>query len=226
MSKAKVVAASPRKRPKVYNITLTLSDIIWMCAGLAIALTIFFIFGLVVGRGYVPSGPMEVQSPATAPVEVRNQTEPAVLQPEDLDYPEKLNKLPPPIVSDPAGKPVAGPKAARPEANKSVALTPEPAKELKAIQTVPPESVGTRYEYVYQVAAFRKRSMAEDLSGRLTARGLKTEIRPGEAKGSTWYRVHVLFAGAPDQIRSLRKTITEVTKIQPVLVSKVEATRP
>ncbi|MGE4551702.1 MAG: SPOR domain-containing protein [Desulfovibrionaceae bacterium] len=228
MSNPKVVVTTPRKGPKIFNITLTIADVVWMCAGLAIALTIFFVFGLLVGRGYVPSEPVAAQAPAQeAAGEAANQTEaePAVLKPEELAYPEKLAEAPPVVVqpepeaaAEPAGKPEAKPEA---KTETAVQAKPEAAKPA-AVEPVPGEVL---YDYVYQVAAFRDLPAAEGLRDRLAAEGLQAEVRTVETKGVTWNRVRVLFTGSPTQTRPLRETITRITKIKPVLVGKTEAKR-
>ena len=67
-----------RQDRRTYTFTLRVSDVVWTCIGAAFALTVFFLFGVLVGRGYVP-----VEEPQAAEESaVHGQLDPAQCDPQ------------------------------------------------------------------------------------------------------------------------------------------------
>ncbi len=230
MTNPKVVVNTPRKGPKVFTVVLTATDLIWMGVGAALALTIFFVFGLLVGRGYFP-----VQEEYQTPQELREQAEqaePEVLRPEELTYPERIGEQKP----KPKPKPAAASEAnateatAEPAPETAAETAPEtvpeaaeqPAEQAEPaqIEQAPADPDEPVFDYVYQVAAFKEQAMAQDLAAKLGAKGLTTDIAEGSNQGVTWYRVRVLHTGTPPSTRELRDAVFEITQVKPMLVSK------
>lgn len=54
MQTYKMKLQKPKSQPKSYSFTFTLSGLISLCGGVALALSVFFILGILVGRGYRP----------------------------------------------------------------------------------------------------------------------------------------------------------------------------
>ncbi|HMM40247.1 MAG TPA: SPOR domain-containing protein, partial [Desulfovibrio sp.] len=93
MNQMKKVPAR-KGEPKTYSYTFALPQLVGLGAGLAVALTVFFVLGILIGRGYRPEAevpelarimPVPVPANATAP-------EPQVLKPEELHYMEQLTQ--------------------------------------------------------------------------------------------------------------------------------------
>ncbi|MCM0755389.1 SPOR domain-containing protein [Desulfovibrio aminophilus] len=85
---------SRKGEPKTYSYTFSLPQLVGLGGGLAVALTVFFVLGILIGRGYRPEAevpelarimPVPVPANATAP-------EPQVLKPEELHYMEQLTQ--------------------------------------------------------------------------------------------------------------------------------------
>lgn len=236
----KVVLKKRSRDPKSYTFTLRLSDLIWIGVGSALALSVFFLFGLLIGRGYVATSPEEVSTSATmhavkAEVDV-NATEPGqveaapseavVLQPEDLNYPEKLGRAEPQVPADPAETPKAAAQATTKPAATAKASTevddqgPEEGAAFDMPQGTPGEQA---FDYVYQVAAFKDAAQAEALRAKLENKGLTAEVAKASVKGQVWHRVRILFTGTPSQTDPMREAVESVTGQKPLRVSKQPA---
>lgn len=236
-----VVVNKPRKGPKVFTIVMSMADLVWMGVGAALALTVFFVFGLLVGRGYFPAdeGMQAGANPQADQAQLHAQgettEEPEVLKPEELSYPDKLSpssKPKPKPEPDQTGEQAPGEQASgtdEPVADQATAdaMTGDQTGEQAEAETAEqpaeqdePDPNEPQFDYIYQVAAFKEQSMAQDLADRLAGQGLVSEVKTGENKGVTWHRVRVLFTGTPPQTRELRDSVFEITKVKPVLVSK------
>lgn len=235
----KVVPGRRSREPKIYTLTLRLSDLIWMGVGSALALSIFFLFGLLIGRGYVPAAteeavPGQGMHAAAPPAPASEPPAPVVLKTEDLTYPDKLAQTEPAPAAEAAAKaePAAAKapeKSATPSAPASAAAksasAPKSASVAKgaSFETTPPEPGETPFHYVYQCAAFKDRDAAAQLAARLEARGLKVRVVDGAIKGQLWHRVQVLFTGTPSQTGPLRAAIEDVTGQKPLRAGKTPA---
>jgi len=76
------------------------------------------------------------------------------------------------------------------------------------------------FDYVYQVASFKKVEMAESLSQKLVDSGLRTSIAAGTARGSTWYRVQVLHHGTPASTGGMKAILAKYGIKKPLLRKK------
>lgn len=246
----KIMPGKRSRDPKTYTVTLRTADMVWMGVGAALALSIFFLFGLLIGRGYVATAPEEgdpgqsmhaVQdsgpggiaggvvdmngTQALADDQKEQPAAPVVLQPEDLNYPEKLAQNHPGVPSGPtesAKSAAKGQKSAAPAKSAKPAPDegPEEGAAFDASQPAPGES---SFRYVYQVAAFKDAAQAKVLAQRLAAKGMSTDVAEASVKGQTWHRVQVLFTGTPSQTEPLRAAIEGITGQKPIRVSKKTA---
>jgi cell division protein FtsN len=241
----KVVPGRRSREPKTYTITLRFSDLVWMGVGAALALSIFFLFGLLIGRGYVPAAPEELApdaamhatvegAEANASVQEQKAPEPVVLKPEELTYPEKLGQTEPqakPAKETAAEQETPKAPAAQQAPEKSAAKAPAKAEEQAddgpeegaAFDMAQPEPGESPFHYVYQCAAFKDAAQAKALAKRLADKGMKTQVAEGSVKGQVWHRVQVLFTGTPSQTVPLRDGIEAVTGQKPIRVSKKPA---
>ncbi|MGE4504343.1 MAG: SPOR domain-containing protein [Desulfovibrionaceae bacterium] len=245
-------ANAPRRDRKTYSFSMSVMDLVWAGTGAAFALTVFFLFGVLVGRGYVP-----VEAPGgEAGVAVHGEgadslgeasgegasgeggpAEPVaeVLKAEELGYQDQLARTgsePAPAATAPAVAPGAVSDAApdaAPDAGPQAQAAPESAAEstesaapqgYDPANLPAPEPGEQRFAYVYQAAAFKDRTAAEELAARLGERGVAAEVNEGQASGSTWYRVRMPFTGTPSQTRVLRDAAEAVSGEKPVMVSK------
>ncbi|MBC16149.1 MAG: sporulation protein [Desulfovibrio sp.] len=215
---------------KTYDFSLTLPGMISAVGAGVLALTFFFVMGILIGRGYRPEADVpQLQEimPSKQHGEIAEGSDkPEILKLEELEYPDRLKEEPGKVME------VQKPKAAEPQnaEPKKVASKPEPKVE-KPENTSPPKpaeveqpATGEKvYSYVYQVASFRKPEMAETLSAKLVKDGLRSAIESGSAKGSTWYRVVVHHHGTPSSTANMKAVLEKYGINKPLLKKKVEA---
>ncbi|WP_147819578.1 SPOR domain-containing protein [Salidesulfovibrio onnuriiensis] len=204
---------------KTWTFTVTMPGMITAVGSALVALTLFFILGLLVGRGYRP----EQNVPPLAQIMpkqehgalVTNATEPVkVLTAQDLTYPETLTQQP----------------AERPRQEEPQAVTP--AQQVKPPKPVPaqapkeaakvaaPKTGEKIYDYVYQAASFRKEDMAADLRAKLAGAGLNTAIQTAETSKGTWYRVVVNHRGTPDSTNGMKAVLNRFGIGKPLMKKK------
>lgn len=122
-------ANAHRRDRKTYTFTMSVPDVVWAGVGAAFALTVFFLFGVLVGRGYVPvdtsvptveapadpeagnaaHGQVADSGQAQLDAEAPELVEPGVLKAEELAYQDQLAGQAPP-------KKEAAPAAGQPQA--------------------------------------------------------------------------------------------------------------
>ncbi len=212
-----------RRGRKAYTFTMAMPDMIWAGVGAAFALTVFFLFGVLVGRGYVAveavPEPVEVsthgQSLEALPAPVLE-----VLKPEDLAYQDQLETTGDlgTATAPEEGAAAVSQGSAQPD---EVSSAPVDAPTQDAAQALPePEPGQAVFNYVYQAAAFRDEVAAHALADKLRERNLEVKVAVGKSASATWYRVQLPFTGTPSQTRPLRELAQEVTGEKPVMVSK------
>ena len=210
-----------------YTYAFTLPGLLVFGGAMVLALTAFFILGILIGRGYRPEADVpELARIMPAPTAQANATaagQPQVLKAEDLDYMDRLKRKPEsPEAADQASagaKPSPAAKPAKPiptaQAAPAETATPTPA---------PPAMVGEQvYDYVYQAASFRKRDMAQALADKIAATGLTTEVSSGDVGSNTWHRVMIRFHGTPSQTDEMRDKLRPFGIDKPLLRGKTPA---
>lgn len=203
---------------KTWTFTLSMPGLITACGSALVALTLFFILGLLVGRGYQP----EKNIPQLAAHMPGTSTEPEtkVLKAEELTYPETLAKQPKgPVKEEEAAeqkkeKQAADKKASTAEAPKAAAkkAEAEKAKTLKAGEKV--------YDYAYQAASFRKEEMAVSLRDKLVAAGLNVSIESAETGKGSWFRVLVNHRGTPESTNQMKAVLSRFGIERPLMKRK------
>ncbi|MEZ7195909.1 SPOR domain-containing protein [Pseudodesulfovibrio karagichevae] len=215
---------------KKYDFSLSLSGMISITGVGVLALTFFFVMGILIGRGYRPEADVpplkELMPDAEHGQLAAENTPPKVLTLEELDYQDRLKASPQQMLdgpdeakAKPEPKPVAAPETKpepKPEAKSAPAAAPQPETATPA-PAQPGEAV---FDYVYQVASFRKADMATGLRDKLAAAGLKARVESGEAKGSTWHRVQVLHHGTPASTSEMKATLAKFGIAKPLLKKK------
>jgi len=219
---------------KSYDFSLSLPGMISLVGVSVLALTFFFVMGILIGRGYRPEADIPQLQPIMPSQEhgtVAEKAEPPkVLTPEELEYPERLKATAEQVMDqqpvDPAKKPeVKKPETAKPEKAKAEAAKPvqpkaeEPAKVVE-LETTPAKPGEAQFDYIYQVASFKQADMAEALSAKLNASGLKSAVQAGTAKGTTWHRVQVFYRGTPASTNDMKAVLTKHGMGKPLLKKK------
>ncbi len=214
---------------KTYTFTLTLPGLISVGGIAVLALTGFFIMGILIGRGYQPEEDMPelVRIMPSPQEEVADSSGPdtGILKPEELQFTEELTRsaeevnatVPETAQADAAaqdedseaGKVEVPKQAVKPEAAKPAVLKPKARK--------PGDQV---FDYVYQVASFKEEAMADAFIAKLAQAGFKADKESVQAGNATWHRVLVLFQGTPDETDVLKEALQEFKIKKPLMRSK------
>lgn len=212
---------------KTYDFSLTLPGMISAVGAGVLALTFFFVMGILIGRGYRPEADvpqLEEIMPSKQHGRIAEAPlEPEILKPEELEYSDRLKEdkdtvLVPEQAEETDTKAETAEKP-QPEAPKEAA-NPAPAPAQKAEPAQPAPKTGEAvFDYIYQAASFRQQEMANALSSKLAKEGLVSRVEAGEANGSTWYRVYVSHHGTPSSTDSM-KAVLEKFGIQKPLLRK------
>lgn len=213
---------------KTWTFTLSMPGMITAVGTAMVALTLFFILGLLVGRGYRPEQNVpqlaEIMPKQEHGALVNNGTAPdKVLTPQELTYPETLAQKP----VDPAQKAAlekaeeakqqaAAERKAAQKAGQAAAKT----EEKSTVTTAPPAPGDKIYDYTYQAASFRKQAMAEDLRAKLAGAGLNTAIQTAETAKGTWHRVLVNHRGTPDSTNAMKGVLSRFGINKPLMKKK------
>ncbi|MDR3641751.1 MAG: SPOR domain-containing protein [Humidesulfovibrio sp.] len=231
----------PNASSRLYSFNLTFGGMAVLMTSMTLALTLFFVLGVLVGRGHRP----EAAVPAVANMMPKENLggqapPPEVLKTEDLNYPEQLSeKSGKPAPSRPIDKVVAKApdkavdskdekksekkdekQAAKPE--KIAAKSPDKKdikKDAKKDEKKPDPDT-QRYDYAYQVATFPDAESAKAYLKRIKGMGLKGDIESGTTNGKDWHRVVVFFQGTPTDTRALKEKLGALGAQKLVMRSK------
>lgn len=97
------------------------------------------------------------------------------------------------------------------------------SKDAKAAESKPAD--GERFDYVYQVAAYKAADPANALKAKLEASGIKVRLDSSVENGVSWYRLNALFRGTPEDTRQLRAALARHGIDKVILRSKTPASR-
>lgn len=173
MNQKKVPAR--KGEPRTYSYTFSLPQLVGLGGGLTAALTVFFVLGILIGRGYRPEAEVpelaRIMPAPPAPGSVV-QEEPKVLKPEELHYMEQLTQ----------GSTAKAPKVEKPkpEAAKAPEAKPEPAK-AKAEDRTKAEEKAKAIEAV-RAEEKAKTEAAAKAEAAKAAKAAKAEPKSVEAK--------------------------------------------
>lgn len=119
-SKFKVKIPKLNASRKSYDFSLSLPGMISAVGAGVLALTFFFVMGILIGRGYRPESDVP-QLGEIMPTKEHSEllVKPLVLTAEELDYPERLKATPDKVMDDPTTEATEGAKKpAKPEPKK------------------------------------------------------------------------------------------------------------
>lgn len=229
-SKFKVKIPKLNASRKSYDFSLSLPGMISAVGAGVLALTFFFVMGILIGRGYRPESDVPQlgqMMPSKEHGALVIDPIPEVLTAEELDYPERLKATPAKVMDDPTTEATEGAKKIekpKPEKKTDTAAKDDKGPEKPEVFTPTPAKPGEKvFNYIYQAASFKKADMAEALSAKLAASGLRTNIESGEAKGATWYRVQILHHGTPSSTAEMKAVLAQHGIKRPLLRKKTPA---
>lgn len=228
----------PGSQGRTYTYSFTFGGLATLVASMALALTLFFVLGVLVGRGHRPEAalPPVARIMPTEPPAQKDAGE--ILKPEELQFREHLEaKGTEPTPAKPIDKVEHKPKAPEKKEEKKAA---EKGKDDKKAAEKPADQKGDqksdhkadkkddkkadgdakRYAYVYQAGSFPDQEQAKAFLKRVKGAGLKAEIETGTADGKTWYRVICPFQGTPVETRGLKEKLKGIGVKQVVMRSK------
>ncbi|HWR05149.1 MAG TPA: SPOR domain-containing protein [Humidesulfovibrio sp.] len=243
----------PNSSGRQYSFTLGFGGMAVLVTGLTLALCLFFVLGVLVGRGHRPETAVPVVA-GIMPRESLAKPMPEVLKPEELGYSEQLGKKHEgPSPSRPidssehkasekkdakkdakqAAEKLADKKAAEKAAAKPAEKPgekPGDKKDAKAAAkpteqkaAEKPDPDTRRYDYAYQAATFPDAESAKGYLKRVKSLGLKGDIESGTADGKNWHRVVVFFQGTPTDTRALKEKLASIGAQKLVMRSKTPA---
>ncbi len=112
---------------------------------------------------------------------------------------------------------------AKKDDKKTAAATTKDTKDAKTSEAKPAD--GERFDYVYQVAAYKAADPANALKAKLEASGVKVRVESSVENGVSWYRLNALFRGSPEDTRQLRATLAKHGIDKVILRSKSPVSR-
>ena len=157
----------------------------------------------------VPEGQTEppaqaaAAAPPAAPAEPQAPAAPAAAPPAP----------PAPDAPHPFARPSGAGMAAWDGASGAPPRTARPGEEKKP---APAQPAGPRFDFVYQAAAFKRKSEADALCARLEARG----VRARQQKSGAVILVQVLLRGTSEEAVALENALQELRLGRPIAVSK------
>lgn len=237
----------PGSQGRTYTYSFTFGGLATLVASMALALTLFFVLGVLVGRGHRPEAalPPVARIMPTEPPAQKDAGE--ILKPEELQFREHLEakgteptptkpidkvehkpKTPEkkaeakPAEKGKDDKKAAEHKAADQKAEHKAAEKTDQKPDAKADKKDDKKADGDtkRYAYVYQAGSFPDPEQAKSFLKKVKSTGLKAEIETGTADGKTWYRVVCPFQGTPVETRGLKEKLKGIGVKQVVMRSK------
>jgi cell division septation protein DedD len=109
--------------------------------------------------------------------------------------------------------------------SKSDSKAAQKAEPKKDDQKAAAPADGDRFDYVYQVAAYKAADPANALKARLEASGIKVRLDTSVENGVSWYRLNALFRGTPEDTRQLRAALAKHGIDKVILRSKTPVSR-
>ena len=243
---APIKIKEPGSTGRTYSFSCTFAGLAALATAATLALSLFFVLGVLVGRGHRPES-------AIPPIERIMPTEGAagpgsageILKPEELTYSEQLSKKGPeaqpskPIdeVERKAPEKSKAPEKIKTE-DKAKAKAAEQATATAKVEALAAAKTGARpegksavkadgkdedtqvYDYIYQAASFPDEGQAASFLKRVKAAGLKAGIENGTANGKAWYRVVVFFRGTPAATRGLKEKLGGLGVPKPLMRAK------
>lgn len=228
---APIKIKEPGSSGRTYTFNCTFGGLAALATAATLALSLFFVLGVLVGRGHRPEAaipPIDRIMPTEN--QARSAPSPEILKAEELQYSEQLGQKGP--EAQPA-RPIDKVERKAPEKPKAETQNPKaealaaikkdekkPGKAEQAGKTDQKDEDTRRYDYIYQAASFPTQDEAKAFLKRVKAQGLKADIETGSASGKAWYRVVVFFQGTPADTRGLKEKLGGLGVPKPLMRAK------
>jgi len=211
---------------RAYTLNLTFPALLTTAIVGVIAVCWVFMLGVMVGRGYNPDAKLNELSERV----LRNRQTPvvqeppqAILRPEELNFGAALRDRPIRNSATDAEMPVAE----MPVSQENSTVADGVTGNAPAVHTPPPappasqDVLPTRFDFIYQAAAFRDAGQADRLRERLEGEGVRTvlETSPGR-DGRNWYKVLAVRRGTEEDSKQLVAVLESLRLGQPMVRSK------
>lgn len=204
---ARKKTANKKTKGSGFKLELGIKGGLYLLLFVFLAMIWSFILGVFIGRGYNP----EDYVPELARVmpgdeqKARESSKSSdTLKAEDLDFLQRLTS--------------PGSKEKKQKTEKTIA---KPAAKPKEAPSRPePQVTGDKYEFLYQVAAFRDMEKADALHSKLMQSGITASITKVFKGSQHWYRVLVSFRGTESQAKTVKSKLYELGINEPLLKSK------
>ena len=223
----------PGSPGRVYTFNCTFGGLAAMATAATLALSLFFVLGVLVGRGHRPEAAIPPID-RIMPTENNARPAPEILKAEELQYSEQLGQK---CTETQPARPIDKVERKSPEKPKAEAQNPKAEalaaikKDAKKDEKKPGQSGqaekndkkdedARRYDYIYQTASFPTQDEAKAFLKRVKAQGMKADIETGNASGKSWYRVVVFFQGTPADTRGLKEKLGGLGVPKPLMRAK------
>ncbi len=194
-----------------------------------------FIFGVIIGRGYNPEQKLSTLT-QLLPESTITQNDPKiqqVLKPEDLNFMTALKQDYKPTLDkhNQQDNKIASTSISlenQPEKNKDIEQTNKEKSEK--IQTLIAQDKKEKttiqkntmiYDFIFQVASFKKEEQANSLREKLEEKGIRTQLTVKNIKNiPCWYHVRVLLRGLETDADSIKAIFTHLKLSDARCISK------
>ena len=246
---APIKIRDPHSQGRTYTYSFTFGGLASLVAALTLALTLFFVLGVLVGRGHRPEAALPPIARIMPTEPAANQATSEILKAEDLQFGDNLGKG---ADAGPAKsmdgkqtkqgntaekkseqKPEQKPeqksdkkddqKAAEKLADKKAAAdtAKDTTKDAGKDEAKKDDKDPKRYNYIYQIGSFPEQDQAKAFLKKVKGGGVsKATIETGTVGGKAWYRVVVPFQGTPIETRGLKAKLNSVGVSKIVMRSK------
>jgi len=204
---ARKKTANKKTKGSGFKLELGIKGGLYLLLFVFLAMIWSFILGVFIGRGYNPEDYVP-ELARVMPGEERKARESSkssdTLQAEDLDFLQRLT----------------GPESEEKKQKTKKTRSKPAAKPKETLSDPKRESTGEKYEFLYQVAAFRDMEKADALQSKLMQSGITASITKVFKGSQHWYRVLVSFRGTESQAKTVKNKLDELGINEPLLKSK------
>ncbi|MDQ7836831.1 MAG: SPOR domain-containing protein [Humidesulfovibrio sp.] len=223
---APIKIKEPGSNGRTYSFSCSFAGLAAMATAATLALSLFFVLGVLVGRGHRPEAvipPIERIMPTEAGAKPAPSDE--ILKAEELQYSEQLAKKGTEATLAKSIDAVEhkAPEKAKPEAKPDAKGNAKPDAKSNTKAEAKPEAKDEdtqRYDYIYQAASFPDENQAKAFLQRVKGAGLKASIENGTANNKPWFRVVVFFRGTPNDTRGLKEKLAGLGVPKPLMRAK------
>lgn len=205
-------ASSSAKKSGGISVRLGLPGLTAVAVLVVVGMAWSFILGVVVGRGHHPEQVVEEVVRQALPAPDNTTANATVLRPEELQFFEKLHRMPVGPAAAPAEPKTAAaaPTKAEPPAKKNVTARKDEEKPQAlppARASAPVQGPQPQFVFEYQLAALDSAADAETMVQRLKAARIDAWMSKGSAQGKTWYRVLVRHRGGVETALEFKENL-------------------